>query len=317
MTSIKLERWITRKLRLKHFELIGEVYDARSILKASRRLSLTQPAVTKAVRDVETALDLRLFERTNRGLEPTAYGEIVARHAKILLTELRHTAEELENVRAGYSGHVAVGTLLAASANLLPSAIALLKKERPGVAITVIEGTYDLLMPSLLASDIDMVLGRLPVEGRRGGLAYEELYAEATCLVVRARHPLVARKPLELIDLVNEAWLLPLPETTLRRQVEKTFIDNKAPFPRNIIESMSMLTNRALLQRSDCIGVMPYHVALGDVEHGVLAILPVNLSSIQSSVGVITRSPNNQAPAANALLKCLREVGQELSEHVA
>src|SRR6266478_9146972 len=85
MTSVRLERWIARKFRLRHVELIAALYECRSILKASRRLNLTQPTLTKALQDVEATLDLRLFERTNRGLEPTPYGEIFARHAKIVL----------------------------------------------------------------------------------------------------------------------------------------------------------------------------------------------------------------------------------------
>src|SRR6202049_659877 len=146
MTSVRLERWIARKFRLRHIERIAPRYECRSILKPSRRLNLTQPTLTKALQDVEATLDLPLFERTNRGLEPTPYGEIFARHAKVLLAQLRHAAEELENLRVGYSGKVSVGTLLAASASILPDAIVLLKKERPGVAISVIVGTYDILM---------------------------------------------------------------------------------------------------------------------------------------------------------------------------
>jgi molybdenum-dependent DNA-binding transcriptional regulator ModE len=113
MSSARLERWIARKFRLRHVQLIAEAYDCRSILKAAQRLHLSQPTVTKALKDVETTLGLPLFERTNRGLKPTAYGEIFARHAKIVLAQLRHAAEELEGLRAGYSGKVTVGTLLA------------------------------------------------------------------------------------------------------------------------------------------------------------------------------------------------------------
>src|SRR5256885_10700797 len=135
MTSGRLERWIARKFRLRHVELIAALSESRSILKASRRLNLTQPTLSKALQDVEATLGLSLFERTNRGLEPTPYGEIFARHAKIVLAQLRHAAEELESLRAGYSGKVTVGTLLAASASILPDAIARLKSERPGVTI--------------------------------------------------------------------------------------------------------------------------------------------------------------------------------------
>lgn len=312
MTSSRLERWITRKFRLRHVELIAELYDCRSILKASKRLSLTQPTVTKALRDVESTLALKLFERSNRGLEPTAYGEIFARHAKIVLAQLRHAAEELESLRAGYSGKVTVGTLLAASASILPDAIALLKKQRPGVAISVVVGTYDILMPSLLVGDLDMVLGRLPEEGRSRALVYEEFYAEPICVVVRRGHPLARKRRVTLRDLANEAWLLPLPETALRRQIERAFVEAGAPLPRNVIESVSILTNRALLRKSDCVGVMPYHVALDDVEQGLLAILPVKLKSIESPVGAIVRAPGTLPPAAAALLDCLRLAGKEV-----
>jgi DNA-binding transcriptional LysR family regulator len=312
MSSVRLERWIARKFRLRHIELIAELYDSRSILKASRRLNLTQPTVTKALQDVEATLAVPLFERSNRGLAPTAYGEIFARHAKIVLAQLRHAAEELESLRAGYSGKVTVGTLLAASASILPDAIALLKKDRPGVAISIVVGTYDVLLPSLLVGDLDMVLGRMPEQGRSRALVYEDFYSEPICLVVRRGHPLTRKRRLGLRELVNEAWLLPLPETTLRRQIERAFLDAGAPLPRNLIESVSILTNRVLLRKSDCIGVMPYHVALDDVEHELLAILPVKLKSIESPVGAILRAPGSLAPAASALLECLRVAARDV-----
>jgi DNA-binding transcriptional LysR family regulator len=311
MTSARLERWITRKFRLRHVELIAELHDCGSILKAARRLSLTQPTVTKALRDVESTLGVKLFERSNRGLEPTAYGEIFARHAKIVLAQLRHAAEELESLRAGYSGKVTVGTLLAASASILPDAIAMLKKQRPAVAISVVVGTYDILMPSLLVGDLDMVLGRLPDEGRSRALVYEEFYVEPICVVARRAHPLARKRRLSLRELANEPWILPLPETALRRQIERAFVEAGAPLPRNVIESVSILTNRALLRKSDCIGVMPYHVALDDVEQGLLAILPVKLKSIETPVGAILRAPGKLPPAAAALLDCLRLAGRE------
>lgn len=312
MGSSRLERWIGRKFRLRHLELIAEIYDCRSILKASRRLSLTQPTVTKALQDVESTLGLKLFERSNRGIEPTEYGEIFARHAKVLLAQLRHAAEELENLRVGYSGKVSVGTLLAASASILPDAIVLLKKERPGVAISVIVGTYDILMPSLLAGDLDMVLGRLPAQGRSRALVYEEFYAEPICVVARRGHPLTRKRRLALRDLANEPWLLPLPETELHRQIERAFIDAGASLPKNVIESVSILTNRVLLRKSDCLGVMPYHVALDDVEHGLLAILPVKLKSLEGPVGVIVRAPGDLPPAASALRECLRAAAKDV-----
>lgn len=313
MNTSQLQRWITQKFRLRHVELIAEVYECGSILKAAKRLNLTQPAVTKTVKNVETVLNLSLFERTNRGLHPTVYGEIFARHAKIVLAQLRHAAEEMENMRAGYGGRVSVGTLLAASVSLLPEAVTALKRERPTVTVTVAEGTYDLLIPSLMAGDLDIIVGRLPESGRSSRLVYEEFYVEPICLVTRGSHPLARLPEVELQALVDEPWILPSPGTALRQQVEKAFVDARLPLPGNIIESVSILTNRALLRKSDCIGVLPYHVAQDDVEHGLLAILPASLKSMETAVGAITRASISVAPATAALLDCLRARGKNLA----
>ena len=138
-------------------------------------------------------------------------------------------------------------------------------------------------------------------------VTYEELRRLASS--VRRGDPSATLSP---TALVNEAWLLPLPETALRRQIERAFLEASAPLPRNVIESISILTNRVLLRKSDCIGVLPYHVALDDVEHGLLSVLPVKLKSIESPVGAIVRAPGNLPPAASALLECLRIAARDV-----
>ncbi len=313
MSNQRLERWIARKLRLRHLELVAKVYDQRSILKAARHLNLTQPAVTKSLKDIEGTLGLPLFERTNRGLNATPYGEIFSRHAKIILAQLRHCAEELGNLSSGYSGHVYVGTLLSGSARLLPEAMAMLKKDRPRIAITVLEGTYDVLLPALTAGDIDFVLGRLPEVGRTRYLRYERFYSEPACLVVRSGHPLTKRKRLALRDLYDEPWLMPVSETALRRQVERAFDAAGLPLPLNVIESMSTTANRSLIRQTDYIGVLPMQVALDDVDHGLISILPVRLKGTVRPVGVIMRATGTLPPAAAAFLGCLRTVGRNIA----
>ncbi|MBL8554132.1 MAG: LysR family transcriptional regulator [Phenylobacterium sp.] len=313
MSLVPLDRRITRKLRLRHLELISAIYDYGGILKASQKMNLTQPAVTKSLQDIEETLGLQLFVRSSRGLAPTHYGEIFVRHAKTVLAQLRHSAEELENVREGFGGHVTVGTLLAASSGLLPRAVIELKRKRPNVAVTVFDGTYDILIPRLRMGDLDMVLGRLPEGPQSEGLLYEEFYLERTCLAVRSGHPLTSRARLKLHELLHEPWLLPVPESQLRRQLERLFAAEKLRLPQNIVESMSALTNRVLLEKSDVIGVLPYHVVRSEVLDGRLAILPVRLPGTESPVGAIMRAPGDLRPSAAALLEDLRSVGRDMA----
>ena len=300
---------MTHKLRLRHLELVAAIYDWGGILKASQQMNLTQPAVTKSLQDIEELLGMQLFVRSSRGLTPTHYGDVFVRHAKTVLAQLRHSAEELQNLREGFGGHVTVGTLLAASAELLPQAIIALKADRPSVAITVLDGTYDVLIPRLRMGDIDIVLGRIPEGAPADDLIYEEFYAERTCLAVRAGHPLAGKPRLKLKDLLDEAWLLPVPESNLRRQIERVFAAAQLPLPKNIVESMSALTNRILLEGSDVVGVLPYHVVRSDIRKGSLALLPVPLPGTESPVGAIMRAPGDLRPSAAALLEHLRRTG--------
>jgi DNA-binding transcriptional LysR family regulator len=317
MHTSPLARRMMLRLRVRHLELISAVYDHGSILKASQQLNLTQPAVTKSLQDIEEILGLQLFVRSNRGLQSTHYGEIFVRHAKGVLARLRHSAEELQNLVQGVGGHVTVGTLLTASAELLPQAILELKRERPTVVVTVLDGTYDVLLPRLRMGDLDLVVGRLPDEPLDGALIAEEFHSAPSVLVVRREHPLAGQSQLSLGDLVDQPWLFPVPESYLRRQLARAFAEAKLPLPINIIESVSALTNRALLNESDLIGAMPFHVIRREVRQGALVVLPIPLPGTRSPVGAIMRAPGDLRPSAAGLLEHLRTVGRQMKMEVA
>ncbi len=227
------------------------------------------------------------------------------------LAQLAHAAEALDDLSHGAGGRVVVGTLLAASAWLLPQAIARLRAERPRVIVEVVEGTNDRLQPMLSRGDLDMVVGRLSEFRHRSGVHQEALYDEAIVILVRPDHPLARRGAVDLRDLQTADWILPPPETTLRRQLEKAFFDAGLDPPRCAVESVSLPTNRRLLRDSDLIGAWPQGVAADDLETGRLTALPVRLTEVLGAVGVSTRGASHLSPAAEALLAALKAVGAE------
>ncbi len=100
------------------------------MLAASRELAMTQPAVSKAVHELEQLLGGELFLRGKRGVVLTEFGTQFEQHATPLLAELRHLADGLNAVQSGCAGQLIVGTLITASATLLPAAIARLRTAR-------------------------------------------------------------------------------------------------------------------------------------------------------------------------------------------
>jgi DNA-binding transcriptional LysR family regulator len=299
---------ISGRLKLKQLRLIAAIGEHASVLRAAEALNISQPGATRLLKDAEDDLGVPLFNRTNRGVVPTDYGRSLIRHAKLVLAQLSHAAEELDDLAGGMGGRVTVGTLLAASAIVLPAAICRLREKRPRVTVAVIEGTNDRLMPALRVGDIDFVVGRLSEFRFRDELVQEPLFHEEACVVVRAGHPLARRKRLQIAALAGCEWILQPPETTLRRQVDKAFHDAGLEAPRPAVQSVSLLTNRALLLATDMVGVWPRQVILDDVRRGVLSVLPVKLPAAAGPVGISRRRSVILSPAAQALAAELKVV---------
>ena len=306
-----VDRAITR-LKLRQLRLLVTAGRYGSIQNAARELQISQPAASKLIQDLELDFEVKLFRRTNRGVIPTAYGDALIRHGKLILAQVSNAAQELDDLTEGSSGRVVIGTLLAASPNLLPIAIETVLTDRPKVAIKVVEGTNDALMPALFSGEIDMIVGRLPAYRARARLVQEKLFDGRVVGVVGKQHPLAAKEKVRFDQIGPFGWILPPLETTLRRQVDQFFVSQNQYVPPTILESVSYLANRSLLQTRDLIGLMPEHVVSNDIENGLLVELGWVVPFGKGPVGVSYRGPDSLSPAAAEFLKALRHAANAI-----
>lgn len=312
MAGVPSAERLAHRLKLRQLRLLIAVGQHGNIQNAARDMNVSQPAATKMIQELELDFGVRLFTRTNRGVIPTEAGDVLIRHCKLVFAQIASATQEIEDLNEGHSGRVVVGTLLAASSRLLPRAVGALLAERPGVAVRVVDGTNEMLMPALRSGEIDMVLGRLPSQRHRAELRQVKLYEERIVLVAGSGHPLVGRTQLALPDLMAHGWILPPPETTLRRQIDQVFLREGQGGPQVRVESVSYLTNRALLQANRLIGLMPAHVAGQDIALGRLAELAWDVPVGQGPVGVTLREAGALSPAAEALFRQLEIVARDL-----
>jgi len=308
-----VERALTR-LKLRQLRLLVSVGQHGSIQNAAQDMNISQPAATKMIQDLELDFEVKLFDRTNRGVVPTVFGVSLIRHGKLIFAQVSNAAQELDDLNEGNSGRVVIGTLLAASPLLLPTAIDRLLKDRPNVAIKIVEGTHGILMPALLSGEIDMVVGRLPSHRHRENITQEKFFDERVIAVVGPQHPLANQKNISFEQLKPFGWILPPIETTLRRQADNFFIKQEQYMPDATIESVSYLANRSLLTLRDFIGLMPAHVAEVDVQKGILSSIDWSVPFGVSPVGVSYRGKQSLSPASNAFLDAAREAAIEISE---
>lgn len=306
-----VERALTR-LKLRQLRLLVAVGQAGSIQNAARDLNISQPAATKMIQDLEIDFEVKLFDRTNRGVVPTVFGDSLIRHGKLIFAQVSSAAQELDDLNEGNSGRVVVGTLLAASPSLLPMAVERLLQTRPNVAIKIVEGTNEVLMPGLISGEIDMVVGRLPNHRHRENIVQEKLFDERVLAVVGTQHPLAEQANVSFDQLTPYGWILPPVETTLRRQTDQFFVRQGQYAPPSSIESVSYLANRALLRSHDFIGLMPAHVASLDIRNGLLKGIDWAVPFGAGPVGVSYRGKQSLSPAGGAFLDALHSASADV-----
>ncbi|MCY4050667.1 MAG: LysR substrate-binding domain-containing protein [Gammaproteobacteria bacterium] len=308
---VKIVQRILTRLKIKQLRLLVAIAKHNSILHASEEISISQPAATKLLKDLESDFNVLLFDRTNRGVIPTQFGEVLVKHGKLVLAQISTAAQELDDLSEGLGGRIVVGTLLAASAQVLPRAIIFLREQRPKVSIVVRDGTNDFLMPLLHSGEVDMVVGRLTEFRYREELTQEILCDEKIVAVCRKSHPLAHLKSVSIDEMNQHQWILPPMETTLRRQIDSAFFDQGFTSPPHPVECISFLTNRSLLLATNMIGVFPIHVVQSEIVNGQMVILDSNLNIKQSPIGVSYRREGILSPAASKFLEMLKMAADE------
>ena len=302
---------LLRRLKLRQLVLLRALADSGNLRRSAAALSLTQPAATRMLQELERTLGLSLFERSPRGMTPTSYGEAMIRHARAVLADVDSAREELAALADGSHGRVAVGTLMSTASLLLPRTIARVKAGAPRLQVLVQEATHEHLLDALLEGELDLMLGRVLPGAAQDELAVEILYREEFRVVCGAANPLAARRA-RLGELVDRPWILPPPHVPLRERLDALFLSHTGRRPADVVESVSVLTNLTLLRESAALSVLPAETARQYAKPGPLAELDVSLKGILGPVALLTRRNQARSPAAEVFVGVLRSVAHEL-----
>ena len=312
MTTLNPNWFLRARLKTRQLLLLIALDEQRNIHRAAEELHMTQPAASKQLKDLEDMLDVQLFERLPRGMEPTIYGETMIRHARMALTSLSLAHEDIVALKAGLAGQVEVGTIMAPVMALLPRAISRVKQQAPLLRIGVQMETSNILLERLQHGTLDFMIGRILEKEDNSGLQYEELAEEPVCAVARVGHPMLAAQGLELKDIAPSAWILTPQGSVLRHRCDLMFHRAGLEPPVNVVDTTSQLLITTLLQQTDFLHVMPSEVARYYESLNILSILPIDLPCKMDAFGIITQRGHLLSPAANVLLSAVRAAAQEI-----
>jgi DNA-binding transcriptional LysR family regulator len=304
--------FLKARLKTRQLLLLIALDDYRNIHRAADELHMTQPAASKQIKDLEEMLDVKLFERLPRGMEPTIYGETMIRHARMALTSLALAHDDIVTLKAGLTGQVEVGVIMTPAMTLLPRAIARVKEQAPLLRIGVQLETSNVLLDKLQHGTLDFMIGRIFDTIDTTGLIYEELTEEPACAVVRPGHPILDKAGLQLKDIAQQAWILPPHGSILRYRFDMMFRRAGLEPPSNVVDTTAMLVITALLQQTDSLHVMPLEVAQYYASLNVMRILPIELPCKMDAFGIIRQQDHLLSPGADLLLRAVRAAAKEI-----
>lgn len=304
-------------LKFRHLLLIDTLGRTRNMHLAAQQMNLSQPAISKMLKEIESLLGFALFERQPRSMPPTALGEHVLRYAQIALNDARSFVEQIGSLREGGHGHLKVGGIFAATAIALPEAILQIKQRWPLLSIEVVEQTSNHLMDMLEEKKLDLAVARFTEQGQQQRYDFQPLAPEPFCIVVNSQHPLAEAGPTSLQQLVDLPWILYPVGTPIRARMERAFAEAGVAMPKNTVDTISMQTFLQVLRRGPMIGMLPDAMVDSLLESGQLKTLDTPLHLAPQDYGILTRKGEPLVGAALEFAEILKENARQAGNAVS
>jgi LysR family transcriptional regulator, regulator for genes of the gallate degradation pathway len=290
---------LTHERHLRAFVALAALHHMPSV---AENLGVTQPAVSLAVRQIEQRIGVRLFERTPRGMIPSAAGAALALRMQRVLAEIRHAVAEIAALRGAARGTVTVGALPLGRTRLLPESIAAVIGKYPGLRIATLEGSFEALAAGLRAGQLDFIFGALRPAEYASDLQGEPLVMDELAIVARRGHPWAERKHFSPEDLGRARWVLPRINTPNRTLFERALKQRGTPAPDVVVETSDLAVLRGVLLNSDLLTATSARQLSYELRAGLLTVLPLALPDTRRQIGITRRTDDVASPGATLLM---------------
>ena len=292
MSTSSFTNQALRRLRLRHLELLDALGEVATVRLAAEKLSLSQPAASKMIQELERVCQTPLFIRGRRGVEANAQGRLLIRQAGLVMHQLNATGRQLEALSSGAGGLLHVGSSSVIS--MLPRAISLMRQRKPELLIRVSENSPRALLARLLDGDIDCALTALPPDAlplaEVGDLQLRRIASDRICVVASPRHRLARKKVLQWSDVLGEPWVLSPPDALTRQKFVEICLQEGFTPPLPAVETVSSTTVRWLVNSDTALlGLMRLHHGQDEAETGLIRILPVRPEIPLPDISLIAR----------------------------
>lgn len=296
-------------MRLNHIRDFIAVVEAGSFRAAARGLTLSQPALTKSIRQLETELGAVLLARSVRGIRPTEFGHAFLARARAVTVELQRAREEIDQLRGGRAARLSVGSAPGPALGLLPVALARLRRRWHEATVCVTDVSPSEVMPALREGRLDVALSvRIgPLAEPGADFLAEPLHKNEARIVARHGHPLAGAH--SFAELAEAEWVR-TGGTDNTSLLPAAFHDAGIEPPRYRIECRSFFALAEIVAQSDLLAVVPWQLAARETPGGRIVELPLSDSLPAREICLFTRADVPLTPIAREFVDMLRAVAR-------
>ena len=301
------------RFKMRQLALVLKLIDTGNLHTAASELNMSQPAATKLIQEIEEALGAALFIRQPRGMKATAAGILTARHAGVILTELRKMQQDIDGLKNGITGYVRVGAIISAVPTPVAQALAKMADVYPTVEVSLSVGTSDVLLPELNAGRLDFVVGSIAGAVGADLLTYSPLVEDIAVVVAGSTNPILRKNNLSLKDLFSERWILPPNGAPELRSVEAAFNAAGLTLPVNSTRMASMIATATTIGATDTLAIVPQSMYRYFAKFQAMGKVDVKLQAPVEPYGLINVSNRPLSSAAQALFDFINDAGCQIS----
>lgn len=296
-----------RKIKMRHLQAYVAAVRRGSLKLAAQEVGLSQPAISKTLKELEDILGARLLTRGRGGVSQTPAGAVFLQSAEQSLAALSHGVAGLEALERGAAAPLRIGALPSVAADLLPDVIRRFASLSPRSPVTVEDGPIAALVAQLRRGALDLVIGRMGRPDLMRGLSFTQLYTEQVVFVVAKGHPLSGCS--DLSQLSGWPVLYPPPQAAIRPLVDRFLVANGAGDWPDRVETVSGPFGQAMtLGPSQAVWIISHGVVARDVAVGRMTMLPIDTATMAGPVGIMARSEEDPPPSVRLMRTVLLEV---------
>jgi DNA-binding transcriptional LysR family regulator len=299
-------------MELRDIEYFAVIAEHGNLGRAADALGLSQPALSKSLRRLEQALQVKLVKRTPKGVELTAEGSVLLLRVRELRLSLQGVAREIADVSQGRVGHLRIGVSAAISEQLLSVAFAKLLKDAPRTKLIVSVSDNDLMVSALCNGELDLIIHYVPVTPPEG-VVCQHLYDSEYVVCASVKHRLAGRKQVTLAELAQERWALNELTLPAQQRLLEKFRDSGFPPPRVAFQSRSAALRLRTVGSSDLLTIVSRDCIEQATSAATVITLPVNALAWLRPVGVIFRRETYLPPVGRRFIEIIKAMAKDMA----